>query len=384
MTNGAYSPGLTSAQARRAGGVLTIDLDALAANWTFYRDQVKTSGAEASAVVKAQSYGLDANHVAPALMRAGCRSFFVATIAEGIELRAVLGPDAIIRVLNGLMDGTERDFTDHTLIPVLNSLGEVDAWRAFCAGLGRPLSCGLHVDSGMGRLGLDEGELKRLTDNFEHLTGVKLDLILSHLASSEDTDNPYNAQQLARFKNALQRLPAAPACFANSSGVFLGPDYHFDLVRPGAALYGINPTPNLPNPMRQVVRLQGKILQTRTIDTPQGVGYGSTHHAQKNTRIATIAAGYADGYLRSLSNAGDVFIGEHRAPIVGRISMDLITVDVTHIPEQLTRPGQLADLIGPLNPVDDVATKAGTIGYEILTSLGGRYHRVYVGGREPS
>jgi len=183
---------------------------------------------------------------------------------------------------------------------------------------------------------------------------------------------------LARFKACLARLPRARASFANSSGVFLGPDFHFDQVRPGAALYGVNPTPDSDNPMQQVVRLQGKILQTRTIDTPQGVGYGSTHRAGGSERIATLSVGYADGYLRSLSSAGDVYIGEHRAPIVGRVSMDLITVDVTHIAEDLTHPGQLVDLIGPHNPVDAVAEKAGTIGYEILTSLGGRYHRVYL------
>ncbi|MCR4379146.1 MAG: alanine racemase, partial [Rhodospirillales bacterium] len=236
----------------------------------------------------------------------------------------------------------------------------------------------LHIDSGMARLGLDERELNHLADHLEHLIGLKLDLVMSHLACAEDPDNPYNAHQLTRFKAALKRLPATRASFANSSGVFLGSGYHFDLVRPGAALYGVNPTPNQPNPMAQVVRLQAKILQTRTIDTPQGVGYGSTHRAAERERISTLAAGYADGYLRSLSNAGDVYIGEHKAPIIGRVSMDLITVDVTHIPEPLTRPGQLVDLIGPHNPVDAVAAKAGTIGYEMLTALGGRYHRIYL------
>jgi len=385
MTDASLTPSgsgeaLRSNEARRAGGLLTIDLDALAANWKLYAAQVKPSKAEAAAVVKAQSYGLDAAHVAPALMNAGCASFYVATIAEGMELREILGPSVTIYVLGGLLDGTERDFTAHNLAPILNSLGEINAWRAFCSGLGQALACGLHVDSGMARLGLDEREFNHLADNLEHLIGLKLDLVVSHLACSEEPDNPYNAQQLARFKAMLSRLPATRASFANSSGVFLGPDYHFDQVRPGAALYGVNPTPNQPNPMAQVVRLQAKILQTRTIDTPQGVGYGSTHRAAERERISTLAAGYADGYLRSLSNAGDVYIGEHKAPIIGRVSMDLITVDVTHVPEPLTRPGQLADLIGPLNPVDAVAAKAGTIGYEILTALGGRYHRVYVGG----
>lgn len=373
-------------EARRAGGILTIDLDALAANWRLYADAVASSGAEAAAVVKASSYGLGIHRAAPALLKAGCTSFYVATIEEGIELRAILGPQgesgATISVFDGLMDGAERDFTEFGLVPVLNSLGEVDAWRAFCTGVGEALPAQLHVDTGMSRLGLDEGELKRVTGNPDHLTGLRIDYVVSHLASAEEPDNPTNAQQRERFRAVLAALPGARGSFANSSGVFLGADYHFDQVRPGAALYGVNPTPGKPNPMAQVIRLQGKILQTRTIDTPQGVGYGSTHRASEGTRIATLAAGYADGYLRSLSNAGEVFIGEHRAPVVGRVSMDLITVDVTGIPQELTRPGQLADIIGPLNPVDRVADAAGTIGYEILTSLGARYHRVYVGSEE--
>lgn len=360
--------------------MLTIDLDALAANWKFYAERVAPSGSEAAAVVKAQSYGLDAAHVAPALARAGCETFYVATIDEGIRLRAVLGPTLAIHVLNGLMDGAEREFIAHHLVPVLNSLGEIDAWRAFCNAVGKPLACCLHVDTGMSRLGLDEREFNLVADNPEHLAGLKLAYVLSHLAISEAPEHPYNTRQLTRFKGILKRLPSTRASFANSSGVFLGPEYFFDQVRAGVALYGVNPTPHVANPMKQVVRLQAKILQTRTIDTPQGVGYGATHQAAERERIATIATGYADGYPRSLSSVGDAYIGELKAPIIGRISMDLTTIDVTHIPEALTRPGQLVDLIGPYNTVDDVAAKAGTIGYEILTSLGSRFHRVYVGG----
>jgi alanine racemase len=371
---------LNTPEARRAGAVLTIDLDALVANWQFYADKVKPSGSEAAAVVKAQSYGLDAGHLAPALAKAGCETFYVATVDEGILLRNVLGPGLAIHVLNGLMDGAEREFIAHNLVPVLNSLGDIDAWRAFCNAVGKPLACCLHVDTGMSRLGLDEREFNQVAENPEHLAGLKLAYVLSHLAISEEPDNPYNARQLSKFKAMLARLPRTRASFANSSGVLLGPEYHFDQVRPGVALYGVNPTPHVTNPMKQVVRLQAKILQTRTIDTPQGVGYGATHQAVERERIATIATGYADGYPRSLSSVGDAYIGELKAPIIGRISMDLTTIDVTHIPEPLTRPGQLVDLIGPHNTVDDVAAKAGTVGYEILTSLGARYHRIYVGG----
>lgn len=373
-------------EARRAGAILTIDLDALAGNWRLFRDKATSSGAEAAAVVKASAYGLGIERAAPVLARAGCKTFYVATIEEAITLRAILGPrdngGGAILVFGGLMDGAERDFTEHGLTPVLNTIGEVDAWRAFCAGVGTALPCALHVDTGMSRLGLDEGELAHMIDSPERLASLNLNWVVSHLASAEERDNTTNTEQLERFREALKRFRPAKGSLANSSGVFLGPQYHFDQVRPGAALYGVNPTPTAPNPMAQVVHLQGKILQTRTIDTPRGVGYGSTHKAAQGTRIATVAAGYADGLPRSLSNTGDVFIGTQRAPMVGRVSMDLITVDVTHIPDAQTRPGQLVDLIGPHNPVDAVAENAGTIGYEILTGLGNRYHRVYVGGED--
>lgn len=375
---------LNSPEARRAGAVLTIDLDAIAANWRVYADLARASGGEAGAVVKAQAYGLDAAHAAPALHLAGCETFFVASISEGIELREILGAitDAspAIHVFNGLMDGAERDFVEHGLTPVLNTLAEIDAWRAFGTGYGQALACDLHIDTGMARLGLDSRELAQIIAEPGRLSDLNLDVAISHLTCAEDPKDPQNAHQLERFRQALMPVNPARASLANSSGAFLGPEYHFDLMRPGAALYGVNPMPGTPNPMAQVVRLQGKILQTRTIDTPQGVGYGSTHQAASGARIATISVGYADGYPRSLSNAGDVYFGEHRASIVGRVSMDLITVDISDIPDDLTRPGMLADLIGPLNSVDDVAAKAGTIGYEILTQLGRRYHRVFTGG----
>ena len=369
---------LDTPEARRAGAILTIDLDAIQTNWKTCASQSGT--AECGAVVKATAYGVDADHAAPALQRVGCKTFFVASIDEGIAVRSVLGDGPSIHVFNGLMDGAERDYTEHGLTPVLNSLGEIDAWRAFCTGVGERLPCDIHIDTGMSRLGLPGNELQKLADDPDHLTNLKLDLVLSHLVVSEEPDHPKNEEQLAAFRKALEHMPPAKISFANSSGIFLSSDYHFDLTRPGVALYGQNPVPGQDNPMAQVVRLQAKILQVRTIDTPQTVGYGATHTAKGAERIATIAMGYADGFHRTLSNAGVAYIGEHAAPIVGRISMDLITLDVSNVPEDLTRPGMLVDLIGPHNTIDDVAEKAGTIGYEILTSLGTRYHRVYVGG----
>jgi alanine racemase len=203
--------------------------------------------------------------------------------------------------------------------------------------------------------------------------------ILSHLACAEVADDPKNAEQLTAFKAALGALPRAPVSFCNSSGIFLGPDYHFDLGRPGVALYGANPTPSAANPMRPVVRLQARILQVRAIDAPQTVGYGASHRARGPARIATVAAGYADGYLRSLSSRGHAWVAGHRVPVVGRVSMDLLALDVTAVAPDKLRPGSWAELINEEQDVDAVAREASTIAYEILTSLGARYHRVYVG-----
>ncbi|MEG3618912.1 alanine racemase [Magnetovibrio sp. PR-2] len=378
MSDPLSTPPLNTPEARRAGAILTIDLDALVSNWKTCAAQAPN--AETAAVVKAAAYGTDASKSAKALQKAGCKTFFVASVQEGIDLRAVLGPAPAVHIFNGLMNGAERDYTEFNLTPVLNSLGEVEAWGAYGTGLGEPQSCDIHFDTGMARLGLPQDEAAKLLSNPEHLSHIKLDMILSHLVSAEDADNPLNAEQLSRFQGLTSQFPSARGAFANSSGIFLGADYHFDVTRPGVSLYGANPTPNKPNPMAQVVRLQGKILQVRTIDTPQTVGYGATHQALGEERIATVSVGYADGYLRSLSSSGVAYIGDQAVPVVGRVSMDLIGLDVSAVPEELCRPGMLVDLIGPHNPVDHVAERAGTIGYEILTSLGARYHRIYLGG----
>ncbi|MGF1608222.1 MAG: alanine racemase, partial [Kiloniellales bacterium] len=338
-------------------------------------------GVPAAPVVKADAYGLGAARVGPALARAGAQSFFVAQIDEGIALRKALAddwPDAGIAVLVGPLPGAERDFLEHNLLPVLNSLEEVDRWRALAARDGRPLQALLHIDSGMSRLGLPPDEVDLLADDPGRLQGITLGCVMSHLACAEAAGNPMNRRQREAFVAVRARLPAAPASLANSSGIFLGPDYHFDLARPGAALYGVNPTPTKPNPMVQVIRLQGKILQARTIDAPQSVGYGAAHRARAATRVATVGVGYADGYLRSLSNRGTAFIEGQRVAVIGRVSMDLITLDVTALPEQATRPGTLVELIDPERGPDALAEQAGTIGYEILTALGRRYHRIYL------
>jgi alanine racemase len=364
-----------------AGGILTIDLDALAANWRLLASKLKP-GCACGAVVKANAYGIGADRAAPVLARAGCEHFFVATVDEGLALRAVLaeaGSQAAIHVFNGPAPGAHADMAHARLSPVLNSLEQIADWAAFCRAHANAPAADVHVDTGMSRLGLSPDERRRLGREPALLKGVRLGYLLSHLTSAEEDGTPESPRQLTAFTATRAELPDMPASLANSSGLFLGPDYHFDLARPGASLYGVNPTPGKPNPMAQVVRLQGKILQVRQIDTPQTVGYGATHAVSGPARIATLGVGYADGYLRCLGNKGTGYIGETPVPVVGRISMDLTTVDVTAIPEAQCRPGMTVDLIGPNVPVDAVADAADTIGYEILTALGPRYHRIYVG-----
>ena len=361
---------------RLAGAILTIDLDALAANWRALADRVRP--AQCAAVVKANAYGIGAERAVPALAAAGCRCFFVAHAAEGIAVRTVAPEDAEIYVLNGAPPGAERDLAHHRLVPVLNGLGDIDAWRAVAADFGG-LPAIVHIDTGITRLGLCEADVAELAAEPERFAGIALRHAMSHLACADQPDHPLNREQLDRFNRLRARLPAAPASFANSSGIFLGPDYHFDLARPGVALYGGNPTPGDANPMAEVVRLQGRILQVHDVDSPTTVGYGATHKIGGRGRIATIPVGYADGYLRALGGKAFGFIGNTPVPVVGRVSMDLITFDVSALAPDRCGPGTLVDLIGGGARIDDVATAGGTISYELLTGLGDRYHRIYHG-----
>ncbi len=361
----------------RAGAILTIDLDAIVGNWRALG--ARLGGAECAAVVKADAYGLGAARVAPALAAAGCRTFFVATLDEGLALRDLL-PEARIVVLGGAIAGSEADFAARNLVPVLNSLDQIARWAALAQSRGAPLDAVIHVDTGMNRLGLPGDELDRLAAEPERLAGLAPALVMSHLACAEAPENPMNEAQRRAFEAARARLPATAASLANSSGIFLGPAYHYDLARPGVALYGVNPTPNKPNPMAEVVRLQGKIVQVRDVDSPQTVGYGATHRVTAPGRIATVPVGYADGYQRSLGNRAYAAIGGVRVPVVGRVSMDLITLDVSALPPEAAQPGALVDLIGGGCPIDEVAGWADTIAYELLTGLGRRFARRYVGG----
>ena len=364
---------------RRAGAILTVDLGAIAANWRGLRDAGRAAGKpiDCAAVLKADAYGTGAAIVGPRLAAEGCRQFFVAHIDEGIALRKVM-PGHPIYVLNGLLAGTEPDFVEHGLTPVLNHLAQLNAWRAAAQRFDRALDAVVHIDTGMHRLGFDPDEAQVLINERGRLRGLRLALLMSHLVVSEEPANPINGEQLSRFRAFVRAMPGAPMSLANSSGIFLGPDYHFDLLRPGAALYGINPLPGQPNPMLPTVTLNARILQTRRIDAMQTVGYGAAWRSARPSRVATIALGYADGYFRTLINRTHVHLAGQRVPVVGRISMDLVTIDVTDVPDAQSQPGALVEVLGPHLTTDDLADHARTNAYEVMTALGRRYARAYV------
>jgi len=351
---------------------LTVRLGAIVAN---YRTYCRMTGPCAvAAVVKADAYGMGAAAVAPALAGAGCDTFFVARLAEGVALRGIL-PQARIIVLDGAQADAVPALLTHRLIPALNSLSDIAAWSAAANAARTTLDAVIHVDTGMNRLGLAADELAILSgQSAARLSGLNIVLVMSHLACGDEA-SPMNAQQLSRFKQALAMLPPAPASLAASHGAFLGMEYHFDLVRPGVALYGANPQNTAQNLMQPVAILTGKVLQIRGIDTGDSVGYAATFRAKRPTMLATVALGYADGIPRTLSNTGAAAIAGGRAPIVGRVSMDLITLDVTGID---VAPGDEAELLGDTVSLSEVAAAAGTNEYEILTRLR-RMPRVYEG-----
>ena len=361
---------------------LTVRLGAIVANYRTYRRM--TGPTAVAAVVKADAYGLGAARVVPALAEAGCDSFFVARLEEGIALRKLL-PKARLFVLDGAHPDAVPALMRYCLTPVLNSLAQIAAWSA-AAGVGTgALDAVLHVDTGMNRLGLPRDELAILSaEQGKRLAGLNLVLVMSHLACGDEPDNKMNAMQLSRFRQALAMLPPAPASLAASHGAMLGMDYHFDLVRPGVALYGANPqthegtaTAAAPNLMQTAAVLTARVLQVRRIDLGESVGYAATFHAKRPSMIATIALGYADGIPRALSNKGQAVIGARRVPVVGRVSMDMITLDVSDLPE-LPAVGQEVEVMGDTISLGEVAASAGTNEYEILTRLR-RVPRTYEG-----
>jgi alanine racemase len=383
-----------------AGATLTVDLGALAANWRLLAAAARP--AKTAAVVKADAYGLGFAPVARALAKAGCTSFFVATLDEGLQLRAALGATlaqstagaiagatagaaggADIFVLHGPPPGSESEFPAHELIPVLSTPEQVADFLAFAKRQpdGAPPAA-LHFDTGMNRLGLDPAQAESIGKSFAPPSAKPgaLKLVMSHLACAETPDHPLNQTQLKRFKQALAHFPNTTASLVNSAGVFLGPEFTFNLARPGIALYGVEPRPGVENRLAEVAALFGKVLQIRDVDRGMTVGYGAAHSIERPGRIAVVSVGYADGFFRTLSNGGHGFIGDFQIPVVGRVSMDLITLDVSAVPPAMVYPGASVELLGGRLPLSRLAALAGTIEYEVLTRIGPRVQRVYRGG----
>jgi alanine racemase len=359
-----------------AGAILTIDLEALAANWRFLRDKVHP--AECAAVVKADAYGIGVEPAVTALAKAGCRTFFVAHLSEALRVRAI-DRNCTLYLLNGLAPGSAHALARENIRPVLSSLGEIEEWAALSQSHGSKLAAAIQFDTGINRLGIPSDQIERvrpLLDAFEPA------LLMSHFAESEII-SPRNGAQIAAFEKVRAAFPNVPASLCNSSGLFLHERPFFDLARPGYALYGGNPTPNAPNPMRSVVTLQARILQVREVAAGERVGYGGEWTAPRASRLATLSIGYADGLPRSGTAAGrggiEAVVARRRCPFVGRLSMDLSIIDVTYLPEGAVQRGDFAEILGDTIGIDELGRKSGTIGYEILTRLGQRYVRRYVG-----
>ena len=360
-----------------AQAILTINLGALVENWRALSRLC--GGAECAAVVKADAYGIGVEPAAQVLSQAGCKTFFVAHASEARRTRAALGAsDARIYVLNGLLANADvaQSLIASNATPILGSLEEWTAWRTHAPQ--RP--CALHIDTGMNRLGVSANEARIIAAD---ANASAIDLVMSHFVASEDSDNALNARQISAFESVRGLFPHARASLANSSGILLANKPHYDLVRPGYALYGGNPSPGAPNPLKSVVTLEAPIVRVRPVKAGATVGYNATWTARRDSVLAAIGIGYADGLLRSASGAngargGEAIIGGVRCLFAGRVSMDIIIIDATDAPRDALYPGATAQLLGAEITVDDLADRAGTIGYEILTGLGPRYHRVYV------
>jgi alanine racemase len=354
---------------------LTVRLPAIVEN---FRHVERLAGpAAVGAVVKADGYGLGAEAVSRALAnQAGCETFFVARLEEGVRLRPVV-PKARIFVLDGAPPDAVPALLSNALTPVMNSLADIAAWNAAAISTRTNLDAALHVDTGMNRLGLPAHEMAVLgAEAARRLSNLRVVLIMSHLACADDPQAKLNGIQLDRFRAALEILPPAPASLASSGAILLGKAYHFDLVRPGLGLYGGNPQPGHPNPFAPTAVLTGRVLQVRRVDKGESVGYGATFRASQPSVVATVALGYADGLMRAIGNRGAGAIAGVRVPIVGRVSMDLLTLDVTAV--EGVRSGDNVELVGDTITLEDVAMAAGTAPYEILTSLSGRARRTYL------
>jgi alanine racemase len=353
---------------------LTVRLGAIAAN---YREFQRRAGAGiAAGVVKADAYGLGMARIARTLAENKCDTFFVARAREGVALRPLV-PKARIFVLDGAPADSVPALIANKLTPVLNSLADIAAWSAAARELRTTFDAAIHIDTGMNRLGLPAYELATLSAESEtRLKNINTVLVMSHLACSDDATNPMNALQLDRFKTALAMLPTAPASLSSSGGALLGREYVFDMLRPGIGLYGGNPAKSGANPFAVAAVLTSRILQLRRVDSGETVGYGATFRVEREGKLATVGLGYADGVMRAIGNKGFGAIGGARVPVAGRVSMDLITYDVTGVPAP--QLGAEIEIFGDTISLEEFAGWAGTANYEVITRLGSRVPRRYV------
>lgn len=357
--------------------VLTIDLNAIVRNYK--RLQHMSAPAECGAVMKSDAYSLGIIPIGRALAQSGCKTFFVGHVDEGIKLRMAL-PDVRIIVMHGLSAESVAACYQANLVPVLNSMTEIEIWSHFiraCDQGKRPAI--IHLDTGMNRLGLGADELPFLYDNLQILEPLDLHAWMTHLACAPQADHPMNREQREKLLSYLKPLPKAPITMSATMGLFLGDEFLFDLTRPGGGLYGIYPRHLRENPpFEPVITLEARVLQVRDVKKGDVVGYGSTYRFDRDSRVATLAMGYYDGYLRSLSNQGYVYVKDYRAPIVGIVSMDLVTVDVTDIPPELVYKGGMMEMMGMNHTCVDVAIEAGSHAHQVLTNLSPRYERRYI------
>ncbi|ATO57589.1 alanine racemase [Bartonella sp. 1-1C] len=356
--------------------VATIDIGAIVANYKTLVQRV--APIECSAVVKADAYGLGAEKIAPALYQAGCRTFFIAHLKEALQLKAILPNNVTLILLNGIPPTAEEFVTQTGIVPVLNSRNEIENWQMHCQKNGKKFPAIIQIDTNMNRLGLDQEELQWLIQNPSLFEIADIKYIISHLANGDNATHASNCEQKNAMKTALAQLPTCKASLANSGGIFLGPDFYFDLVRPGIGLYGIDPHQQHPTSLKPVLKLKAQVIQSRCTEAGSPVGYGGSFITQKPSILTTISIGYADGWLRNLSNKGFVYFNQHKLPIIGQISMDSIIVDATNLQHEKPKRGDWVELIGKHQTIENVAADAGTIPYEILTSLGSRYKRIYI------
>ncbi|MCB9988215.1 MAG: alanine racemase [Rhodospirillales bacterium] len=349
---------------------LTVDLAALRNNYRLLKQAAGT--AAVAGIVKANAYGLGMEQVVRVLESEACPHYFVATLEEAIALRALTNKP--IAMLGGLWAGCENEYLHHDITPVLNSLDEIARWHDTARNNNQGLSALIHFDTGMNRLGITLADTDILLNDFSRLDGLDVQMVMSHFACADEKDSPMNAAQFQKFSTIASRFPNAQKSLANSYGLFRNPAYCFDMVRPGIALYGGNPAPEGANKMNPVVSLNTLILQVKSIPENETIGYNATYRFKKEARVATVALGYADGFFRSNSNKAILYLNGRPCPVIGRVSMDLVTIDIG---DQDARPGDMVEVIGPHQSVDDLAASAGTISYEVLTSLGHRFERSY-------